>query len=164
MKKLYIARHAKSDWNNVLISDFDRDLNDRGRKDVEKVAHNLYERKVCLDLILSSPAKRARLTAYSLADGLGYARTDIVFRDSIYESSSTNIIMIIKELDEKFKNVLLVGHNPSLTAVVDSIGEFNISNLPTCAVTAFDIDSEWCKLSPKTTKFVFYVYPKNILV
>ena len=63
MKSVIIIRHAKSSWDNIGESDFDRPLNDRGKEDAPKMANRLIERKVSIDAFISSSAKRARKTA-----------------------------------------------------------------------------------------------------
>ncbi len=72
MKKLYLIRHAKSDWDDESKSDFKRGLNERGQKDIFIMADKLKEKKIMPDLILSSSAKRAKLTAKGLAQSIGY--------------------------------------------------------------------------------------------
>ena len=72
MKKLYLIRHAKSDWSDVSKSDFERGLNKRGQKAIFTMADALLENGVMPDLILSSSANRAKLTAEGLANEIGY--------------------------------------------------------------------------------------------
>ena len=63
MKNLYLIRHAKSDWSDLSKSDFERGLNKRGEKAIFTMADALKEKGVIPDLILSSSATRAKLTA-----------------------------------------------------------------------------------------------------
>ena len=63
MKSVLFIRHAKSSWDNASVSDFDRSLNERGKKDAPEMARYLISKKVPLDSFISSPAKRARKTA-----------------------------------------------------------------------------------------------------
>ena len=62
MKSLLLLRHAKSSWKDVSLSDFDRPLNDRGRKAAQLIGKELAKHKPPIDLIVSSPAVRARQT------------------------------------------------------------------------------------------------------
>ncbi len=71
MKKLYLIRHAKSDWSVASQNDFERGLNARGQKAIVTMAKVLNERGIIPDLILSSSATRARLTAKGLAKNIG---------------------------------------------------------------------------------------------
>ncbi len=63
MKKLHLIRHAKSDWSNPILDDFDRPLNKRGKKNAPFMGKILRDKGVNPDLIISSPAYRARETA-----------------------------------------------------------------------------------------------------
>ena len=158
MKKLYLIRHAKSSWDNP-VADFDRDLNKRGEFDAPLIGKELKKREINPDLIISSPALRAKKTALILAKEIGYNPSQILFKDSIYESSLYNLLMIIKELDISLESVMIVGHNPSMTELINKISKFSISNLPTCGVVALELDS-WSEIEPYSAKEIFYIYPK----
>jgi phosphohistidine phosphatase len=84
MKTLFLVRHAKSSWDDPALPDQDRPLNDRGKRDTPKMAERLAKRDVKPDLILSSPAMRALMTAEIIANKLDYKRKDIVVDDRLY--------------------------------------------------------------------------------
>jgi phosphohistidine phosphatase len=159
MKKLYLVRHAKSSWDDLSVSDFDRGLNQRGENDAPLMADVLKKEGVDPSLIISSPANRAITTAKILAEGLGYKK-DIDIKESIYESSDFNLMMIIKELDEKLDSVMIVGHNPAMNDVINKISDLSIHNLPTCSVVALELLEGWSSLDPYKAKNIFYKYPK----
>ncbi len=117
MKSLLLLRHAKS--GNLIpgLNDFDRTLTDRGRKAAELVGAYMSSHKLHLDLVLSSPAVRARET------------TEIVLRSSkkrihpqydqrIYEATTQNLLDVIHDVEKRLKQILLVGHNPGLEEFV----------------------------------------------
>ena len=81
MKTLFLIRHAKSSWDDTALSDKDRPLHDRGKRDAPKMGKRLARRDVKPDLILSSPAMRALTTAEIIAKKLDYKRKDIVVDD-----------------------------------------------------------------------------------
>ena len=60
MKKLYILRHAKSDWSDPNLDDFDRGLKKRGKNDIKLISNWLKEQGIQPNIIISSPAKRAK--------------------------------------------------------------------------------------------------------
>src|SRR2546430_10269701 len=82
MKTLFLIRHAKSSWDDTALTDKDRPLGDRGRRDAPKMGKRLTKRDVKPDLILSSPATRALTTAEIIAKKLDYKRKDIFFFSS----------------------------------------------------------------------------------
>jgi phosphohistidine phosphatase len=164
MKMLFLVRHAKSSWDDVSLSDKDRPLNDRGKRDAPKMGERLAKRGVQPDLILSSPAVRARTTAEIVAKPLGYNRKDIVVDDRLYATTADNLLYTIEELDDKFACVMLFGHNPELTELAQRLshGVGVIEHMPTCAVAefTFDIDS-WAKVSMTKPKKVSLESPKK---
>jgi len=157
MRELFLVRHAKSSWDDPTLSDFDRPLNKRGLNDASLIADELKNRWVKPQIILSSEAIRAKTTARIIAQALGVEH--IEFKESIYESSDFNLMMIIKELDNSLKSAMIVGHNPALTMVVNKISSFSLDNLKTCGVVALKLDS-WHDLPPYKADLDFYIYPK----
>lgn len=154
-------RHAKSSWDDFSISDFDRPLNKRGLKDAPLMGACLKEKKIKPSLILSSPAKRAKTTACSVAEVLGYPLEKIVYKESIYESSLYNLIMIVKEMPKECDVLLLIGHNPALTALFNTLGTFTLDNLPTAGVVALGFDTAWHEIEAQKGSLLFYEYPKK---
>jgi len=131
MKTLYIVRHAKSSWDDPAMSDFDRPLNARGLRDLPPMAAALQSHDVYPDLILSSPANRARTTAEHYHEVLGGAlRLD----DRIYEASLMGLVYLAQEAFERADTVMIVGHNPGLTMLIDRMSNRTIGNLPTAGV------------------------------
>ena len=74
MKTLILVRHAKSDWGNPSLSDFDRPLNERGKRDAPVMAKRLLDKKIKIDQIIASPAKRAARTAKYFAEVFDYKK------------------------------------------------------------------------------------------
>ena len=119
MKNLYLIRHAKSNWDDESKSDFKRGLNKRGQRAIFTMSDALKEKKVIPDLILSSSAKRAKLTAKGLAQEIGY-NGKIKYIDTLYMAEPIDVITIIQEIKDKYDNVFIVGHNPETTELVKS--------------------------------------------
>ncbi|NWG28760.1 MAG: histidine phosphatase family protein [Ignavibacteriaceae bacterium] len=163
MKTLYIARHAKSYWKDQSIPDFDRPLNNRGKRDAPFMGKVLNDKKIKADLIISSPAKRTKKTAIAIAEKIGYPEKDIVYNDELYEASSNIILKVIKKIDEKFESVMIFGHNPGLTMLNNQISNFYIDNIPTCGIVGLNLDDKWNSIEKNTCKQLFFEYPKLYL-
>ncbi len=160
MKNLYLIRHAKSDWGDESKSDFERGLNKRGQKAILTMAHALKEKKVMPDLILSSSAKRAQLTAEGLAKEIGY-RGKIKYIDALYMAETLDVISIIKEIKDKYDNVFIIGHNPETTELTDLMLDDYIDNVPTLGIVALKLPlKHWQKFKPEKIKLNFFIYPK----
>ncbi len=161
MKKLFIIRHAKSSWKDYTLDDFDRPLNKRGLSNAPLMGSYLKGRDIVPDIILSSPALRAKTTAKIIANTVKYDKK-IIYRDNIYEAHSTTLHSILNSLDNKYTIVFLVGHNPGLNLLVDSYVGFN-ENIPTCGVVELEIKCDkWKNISAKNIKLLSFKYPKGL--
>ncbi len=162
MKKIYILRHAKSSWNDLAVSDFDRPLNERGKRDAPLLGDKLKELKIVPDLILSSAANRAITTAMIVAEKINFPQEKIEKREDFYLASSQKIIKVINLLDDSFNSILIVGHNPGLTELANDLGAFQVSNMPTCALVALEFDvGEWQAVHFGLGKHILFEYPKK---
>lgn len=143
MKTLLLARHAKSDWGFHGLSDHDRPLNARGRRDAPIMARRLADDATGLDRIVSSSAARAQSTAAEYAAGFGLV---VVEEELLYAASARAILAIAAALPEESSVAMLVGHNPGMSdAVAELTGEH--TQLPTCAVAECAVDvGSWSEL------------------
>jgi phosphohistidine phosphatase len=164
MKTIILVRHAKSSWKDLSLDDFDRPLNQRGKKNAPFMGKKLKERQIMPDLVLSSPAKRARKTATAIAKAIGYPKKKIIFDDNMYHASSKDIIEIIRNIDDKHKTIMLFGHNPDFNDLANILLKKNpIHNIVTTGVYCikFNVD-QWQKVREGKGESVFYDYPKRI--
>lgn len=160
MKKLYLIRHAKSDWSDASQDDFERGLNARGGKAIKTMAETLNKKNINPDLILSSSATRAKFTAEGLATNIAY-KGKIKYVDGLYLAEPLAVIDIIKEIKDKYGTVFIVGHNPELTELTDMMLDDYIDNVPTLGIVALSIPiKHWKKFKPEKAKLDFYIYPK----
>jgi len=162
MKELYLMRHAKSDWSGNYVSDFERTLNKRGKKAAPLMGKVLHKMGIVPDLIVSSPATRAKLTAEAVAEALKYPLEKIVFVEAIYEASAKTLLEVVHALPESADRVLLVGHNPGMTDLVNRLGDAALENLPTAGVVGIGFDTDaWQKVQLHAGKVLFFEYPKK---
>lgn len=162
MKTLLCIRHAKSSWANPGMNDYDRPLNERGEKDAPMMAERLLKRNVKLDLLVSSPAKRASTTCSSFAKTYNFKKGDILFKEDLYLAPPAVFFKIISAIDDEFKHVAVFAHNPGITDFVNLLTNYRIDNMPTCAVFAIKIDTtQWSRFEMAEKEFWFFDYPKN---
>ncbi|MCX3263250.1 SixA phosphatase family protein [Pedobacter agri] len=159
-KQLLLVRHGKSDWGNLDLKDFDRPLNKRGKENAPEMAERLVQRGFKFDLIVSSPAKRAKSTAKFFAEA--YQVNDIQYEESIYEANTTALLKVINGLDDSSDTVIMFGHNPGFTDLANELSDADIYNIPTAGMVlmSFPFDS-WKMVSRGTGELVFFDYPKN---
>lgn len=162
-KELLLIRHAKSDWDNIKLRDFDRPLNSRGEKNAPEMAARLKKKNLIPSQIISSPALRAITTAEYFAEELGIKRTDIIKEAEIYEAFTSTLLEVINNLDDISSFTALFGHNPSITSIANNLCNANLLNIPTCGVVLirFPFDS-WNMVSAGTGELIFFDYPKNV--
>jgi phosphohistidine phosphatase len=160
MKTLYLIRHAKSD-QTILGPDFDRPLNERGLKDAPKMAERLLKRKVHPDLIISSPANRALTTALTFAKTLDYKSKNVIKEERIYEASTSALLNVINNIDDKHNVVFMFGHNPGITNTINYLSNSQLDNLPTCGIVKIDFEFDsWKLISTGTGSAGYLDYPK----
>lgn len=164
MKTLLLVRHAKSSWEAPGLSDFDRPLNERGKKDAPEMAKRLKEKGVEIDLFVSSPAKRARKTAKHFAAEFGVKKEDIQLVDELYMATQEAFQKTIIELNDKNTVAAIFSHNPGITEFANSLTNVRIDDMPTCSVFAVQADTDsWSSFENAEKKFLFFDYPKNPL-
>lgn len=164
MKTLILIRHAKSSWNDPALDDFDRPLNERGKRDAPRMGKRLKEKRITPDLMLSSPARRAFSTAKKIAKVLKYKKDNIKTERRLYHADEEIILDVIKSVKDKHQVVLVFGHNPGLTEFVNTLQDTGeeIDNIPTCGIAAFQINiNSWSELSWGKGKMIFFDYPKS---
>ncbi len=162
MKQLLICRHAKSSWKDLSLADFDRPLNKRGKRDAPLMGKKLASLHIHPDLIISSPAKRARKTAKKIAKELHYPRNQIVYKDGIYNALAEELIDCIHSLDDQSSDqVIMIGHNTGFTDLVNLLGNLQIANVPTCGIAALNFAvGSWKDVKKGEGELAFFFYPK----
>ncbi|MHB1869371.1 MAG: SixA phosphatase family protein [Steroidobacteraceae bacterium] len=146
MKTLILVRHAKSAREQVPLSDRDRPLTDRGRRDAPRMAERLHRRGVQPDLLVSSPARRALGTAQLMARPLRYERGGIAVDERLYPGDAAAVLEVIHGLDPSLRCVMLVGHDPGLSELAHRFCRA-IDHLPTCTVAEFAFEADtWSQI------------------
>ncbi len=164
MKTLILVRHAKSSWDTPGLSDFDRPLNERGKRDAPEMAKRVKEKDIKPDLLVSSPAKRAKKTAACFAAEFEMDKDDILLVDGLYLATPDAFSKAVGELENMYDTVCLFSHNPGITEFASSLSNVRIDDMPTCAVFAVQAETDkWAKFIAAEKKFLFFDYPKNPL-
>jgi len=162
MKKLTLIRHAKSDWHSGAATDFDRPLNERGKKAAPLMGERLAARGCLPDLIISSPAKRARQTAKKIAKHIDYPEDRIEYAEEIYDAACSTLVNLLRSLNDKTDDVMLIGHNPGFS----ELGEWLTANapewLPTCGLLELELACDsWAEIEEQSAALLLYDYPKK---
>ena len=163
MKTVILVRHAKSDWGNPSLSDFERPLNERGKKDAPVMAARLKEKKIKLDAIIASPAKRAAKTAKCFAEVFGIKKDKIDFKEKLYLAEPSAFYDVIENADKKYDCIAVFSHNFGITDFANMLTNTRIDNIPTCGVFAVKVNCDkWKDFKEAEKEFLFFDYPKAI--
>jgi len=162
-KTVYLMRHAKSSWKKP-VSDRERPLNKRGKRAAFLIGEALSEKEVKIDRVFSSTARRARSTAKRVLRAMNRPVELLTLDPALYQTDAKKLLERIKELEDRFDSVLIIGHNPAIsdTAVLLS-GESRFDWLPTAGVVGirFEVES-WRRIAPGEGKAVLELFPKRL--
>lgn len=149
MKTLLIVRHGKSSWKDATLSDLQRPLKKRGVKQSDFIGRLLLETELVPQLILTSPAERARQTAEIIA-GLCLVSEPLEITESFYLAEPEAYIKALSALPDKIERVMVVGHNPGLEALIQ-LFDHKVDNLSTGSLAYLVLNlQEWSKLTSET--------------
>jgi phosphohistidine phosphatase len=162
MKTLFLIRHAKSSWDNILLPDIERPLNERGKYDAPLMAKRLKAKKIEIDAFVSSPAKRAKKTAEIFMHVFDAKEKQLIIVASLYEATTEKYYNAIENLKDKHDTVALFAHNPGITDFINSLECSPVYDMPTCGVYAIKIKTKsWKDFKTASKEFLFFDYPKN---
>ncbi len=162
MRSLTIVRHAKSSWKHHGLSDRERPLNKRGERDAPIMAKRITESGIRPSQIISSPAVRAWTTAKIFARELGYPAEFLQREDGLYLASLDNLLDVVATQDAGFNHLMLFGHNPGLTDLVNYFVPGLTSNLPTSGVVSVNLECDsWTLYDRPPTELAVHEYPKK---
>ena len=161
MKHLLLVRHAKSSWDNFSVKDFDRPLNERGKKDAPVMAKRLLKRDIMIDAFISSPAKRARKTAEAFVKEYKGNKEHIIFLDELYLASPSAFEEVIKNVNDRYNSIAIFSHNEGITQFANSLTDTKTDNIPTSGIFGVKIKSrQWINFATAKKEFWFFDYPK----
>lgn len=161
MKRLCLVRHAKSSWGDPELRDFDRPLNKRGVRDAPLMADRVAQ--FCPSAsIISSPAQRAKTTAEYVATSLGISVSDIQFDKSLYHADPEDVLEVLREQNNAVETIVVVGHNPGLTELVNGLADPSIYNVPTSGVVLLEFNTDqWESINDTNCQMLEFDYPKK---
>lgn len=160
MKKLYIVRHAQKEEEFIGMDDYDRELSPEGVKEAENMAKYFASKNLPVDLIVASPATRTKKTAEIFAKALNYNKT-IMLNEVLYMAFVNELLETITYTFDTVDSMLLVGHNPSLTALAITLVGFK-EKFQMGAVMEIDFDCDsWIDICKENAKLICYDSPKQ---
>jgi phosphohistidine phosphatase len=162
-RTLTLIRHAKSSWDDPSFSDFKRPLNKRGKADAPKVGAALKQAGLCFDQILCSDAKRAKQTLSLLRQGIEVDEKVIEYRHDLYGASADELLSCISSQPPAIRHLALIGHNPGMEDLANSLLTQAIGPMPTCCVVHIKFDCEdWLELPVSEGNIGLMIRPRDL--
>jgi phosphohistidine phosphatase len=162
-KQLLIMRHAKSDWNDASLSDFNRTLNSRGLINAPVMGKRLKSKKFIPEIIIASPANRAITTCEIVIEQLGLAKESIQTDKNIYNADYKSLLKIVNQLDNSKKSAALFGHNNGITDLTVYLTDADIFNIPTSGMVLIEFPfDDWAMISKNTGLVLFFETIKEL--
>ena len=169
MRTLYVLRHAKSDWGDASLRDFDRPLNGRGWKAAKAMGQEMRERDLTPDLVLLSPSARTTETLARVEEGFG-ATFEKFEEKAIYLAETETLVELIRNAPAKAKRLMIVGHNPRMHELVlvlangpQDLRAEAATKFPTAALAEISFDvSEWSDVAPGSGFIRSFVKPREL--
>ena len=162
--RLILTRHAKSDWDDILLPDHDRVLNERGQRSASAIGTWMADRGHVPDVACVSTALRAMETWNGIAPQLG-ADVDLVQDRDLYLSSPDTLLRILS--DQTAQTVLIIAHNPGMGSLAQLMAEDPPQNaafdrFPTCATLVLDFETDDWRVEPLSGRVVDFVVPREL--
>jgi len=167
LKTLGLLRHAKSDWDDIGTRDFDRGLNDRGRKGARLIGRHIAEYGVSWDRLLASSAERVQRTLE-----VAFPEGEPILDKRLYLASVDTLVEVIQEYSGEADTVLVSGHNPGLQEMLFSLVSPENENamfdeastkFPTATFAVFELNiDDWSELKPDCGKLVHFIRPRDL--
>ena len=167
MKTLGLFRHAKSDWDDLAKRDFDRGLNERGRRGARLMGDQIRGEGTQWDRLLASPAERVRRTLQAGLPGM-----IAVWDERLYLASASTILEVVREDAGDADAVLVAGHNPGMQEVLfalvapdaeDALFDEAARKFPTAAFAVFQLDiDDWSELAEGCGRLVHFKRPRDL--
>jgi phosphohistidine phosphatase len=164
MKTLFLVRHSKAVTRKADMPDFSRALVKAGEKKSMSMSKKLKKEGVMPDLIISSTANRALETAHVFAKNLDYPTQDIMVKDALYnEMSPEALLYLVRQVDDKFKSIMLFGHNPAFTDFASYLVKGFDQDIPKTGIVGIQFKKDsWKEISKGGGKLAFFEYPKRL--
>lgn len=162
VKILHVVRHAKSSWDYDGTADIDRTLKSKGIRNAYAVSRKLKLTSLIPEKVITSPANRALHTAVIFARVFEFPLSKIVINNVLYESSADKILDLVRKLEDDCMSVMIFGHNPDFTDLVNKFLKSPIGNLPTSGAVTLRFNSEtWDEIDRNNLEKHIFNFPDN---
>ena len=169
MKSITLIRHAEASYSTQVLTDFDRPLTIQGVDDAKLMGCTLSDKKIKINLVISSSANRALTTAQIICDKIGY-KNSIQEKQTMYHASADEIINLISNCNNQINSIALFGHNPTFHILIEKLTNQHFEKFPPCAIAKVNlnihnwnqIDSYLSQTNINASDLEYFIYPKKL--
>jgi phosphohistidine phosphatase len=167
-RTLLILRHAKSDWSAGISDDFKRPLSKRGKQDSLRMGKWMKTRGLVPEVIISSPAKRARQTLKRVCSELCPGMENVIWDERVYMADLHELLEVLGDNPEQAGSLMLVGHNPGLEDLLLYLAESSVTEppdgkfIPTATLAELQLECNWHDLQAGSAQLVDITRPKSL--
>lgn len=172
MLQLLLLRHAKSSWAEAGLDDRDRPLTERGKEAARAMGVEMAELGLLPDLVICSPAKRARDTWKIVAEQLKTSPRTLI-DEAVYDfGNGGRLLATVCAQGDTSKSLMVVGHNPSMERLALRLATTGDSRLlgrmqqkfPTAALAVIRFDlAAWAEVAEGGGELIHFLRPKDIM-
>ena len=161
MKKLIFIRHGKAEEQNADISDFERSLTTKGKKELHRMGLMLHEKQPSIDLFVTSPAFRAIETAFIIVGEFGVKHEDIKVLDNLYyRTNQSSLMKYLQFIEDEKTSIAIIGHNPSITNFAEWFSKDPIDFIPKSGIVCLSFCSKiWTSIREDEGKLEYIINP-----
>ena len=161
-RTLILLRHAKSDGKQPGLTDHDRPLNGRGRRNAPRMGTHIEQLAIPIDLILASTAVRVRQTLESMQAQWQRLDPPVRLVAELYMASPRQILELLGGVENPLRHVMVIGHNPGLEELAEQLSGTRV-DFPTAGVAVFETTAAtWARACQSTWKMVHYCRPRDL--
>lgn len=167
-RRIILLRHAKSAWG-LDVSDHERPLSQRGRRDSAAVGELLSDHRITPDLVWCSTALRARET-WDRAARAGASARAVQYDDHLYEAVAHELVKVLRRTPDEVRTVLLVGHSPAIPDLVDKLaprkGHKHLwkridTKFPTSGLASLQYSGDWPEITKHSAELIDFEVPRG---
>lgn len=162
MKTLLLVRHAKSSWKEPALTDLQRPLKKRGIRNAMEMGQRISKLSHGVQRVFTSPAQRAMQTVDLITEAGGFSPHILEVSPDLYSFDYDDVMLYLRNLDDQWQSVAVVGHNPAITDLVNFLALDHIANIPTSGIALLELDiNTWKDLKAGCARLQHYDFPKN---
>lgn len=145
-RNLFIVRHAQPHHSQQYNHDKERELKPEGHHQTSQLGKFLNESNYNIDLMIASDAVRASTTATLIAEKINFPISQIALNEKIYTGDLNDLLTILKDVPDSIHNLMLVGHNPTISELYNYLCGVQHLSMSTCELNLITLTVKWKEL------------------